>query len=510
MVTAQCDKENRMITSGTPSSDTPMERSSGGLAPPPGSDEAPVATTIPEPGPVDSGTMDIRATELRPSPDALSATELIDASELEGYRIVKKIGRGGCSTVYEAAVGDSERRVAVKILRQGLAGSRRQVLRFIQEAHAVQRIDHSCIVPIHETGYLTDGRPFLVMELVQGQSLTQILHASGRMTPEEALLVLEPVCEGLARAHEAGIVHRDIKASNIMVSGPVDDPVVRLLDFGIAKLLTAEDNESLDTSMGRVVGTPHSMAPEQILGHPVTGRTDVYALGVLLFRMLTGRHPYVSPDPQVIVQMHMTASPPKPSEFAPLDRAVDEVIARAMAKDPEHRYRNPRMLVAALRQAIRADIAGVQVTAAAVALYVDARLPEESELDDQVLDELMMALDDAELELREQGYVMALQTSSAVLAVRVLDPDADQATLTSEVLAAVATAEALLPRMRELTGASVHFNVCVHTSDALVESGIGGRDALGGPILDIGTWAPLPPQDGVWRSPTVRALGIAE
>lgn len=452
-----------------------------------------------------SGTLDMKTHEVVRTAPARATTvaegDLEDKNVVEGYTLLDRIGSGGCSTVFSAESKAGGKVVAIKILRLGLAGSRRQVLRFVQEAQAVQRVEHPSIVPIHETGYLHDGRPFLVMELIEGESLTEILYRRGRMTPREALTILEPVCEALAQTHDADIVHRDIKASNIMISGAADRPRVRLLDFGIAKLLSSEGNAALETSMGRVVGTPQSMAPEQILGHPVTGRTDIYALGVLLFRILTGRHPYSSPDPQVIVQMHMTAPPPKTSEFAATSRAIDDVIARAMAKDPEHRYQSARDLASALRQAIRSEITSVQITSPAVAIYVDARLPAHLELEESVLDDLMIALDMAERELREHRYRIPLQTSEAVLGVRLVTGEGDA--LEAAQRAAVADAEYILRLIKDVTGPRIHFNMCVHSDEAIALPGALGHGSMSGAITDIGSWAPVAPQEGVWISANI-------
>lgn len=448
-------------------------------------------------------TIDIRMTELEHRPHALNTAtaeqsdpELLTMSHVGEYQILDRIGAGGCSSVYAALNEETGEKVALKVLRSGLAGSRRQVLRFQQEAEAVHRIEHPCIVPIYETGALADGRPYMVMELVEGESLTEILYRRGRMSPNEALMILEPVCEALARAHAAGIVHRDIKAGNIMVSGDPEAPVVRLLDFGIAKLLTSETGETVKTSMGRVVGTPQSMAPEQILGHAVTGRTDIYALGILLFRMLTGRHPYASPDAQVVVQMHMTAPPPKTSEFAPTSHGIDDVIARAMAKDPAHRYQSPLDLAGALKQAIQTDLTQAAQTKSALAIYVDARIPPDHELDDTMLDDLMSALDTAEHRLRARGFTIVLETSEAVLGVQLLSGDRAE----SERRAVLELAEAVRAELEYIAAGRLHFNVCVHQDRALVQPSSHGPVTIAGPITDIGSWAPPTPQRGVWSS----------
>src|SRR5262245_37814049 len=213
------------------------------------------------------------------------------------YVIESRVASGGCGTVYVATHALLGRRAAVKVLHGRLAASPQMVERFVREARAANIIRHPGIVDIFEFGALSDGRPYFVMELLEGTDLDTLLRMRGRLAFDEVLEILEPVVEALEAAHAAGIVHRDLKASNIMLLNSGGPRAVKLLDFGVAKLLVPEPGAEALTSMGQRLGTPVAMAPEQIRCGPVDARTDVYALGVLIFQMLTGRYPFAGADP---------------------------------------------------------------------------------------------------------------------------------------------------------------------------------------------------------------------
>ena len=252
------------------------------------------------------------------------------------YVIEGHIDRGGCGVVYAAWHRASRAPVAVKVLHSTLASSPRMVKRFIREVEVVKQLEHPGIVAIHGIGELADGRPFHVMERLEGMTLEALLRAEGRMSPGQALALLEPVCVALDAAHGAGIVHRDVKASNIfVVTGP--PRAVKLLDFGIAKLITPDWTGWLTTA-GRAPGTLTIMAPEQILGGAIDRRVDVYALGVLLHRLLTGVLPFYSTDATELARQHLEEPPPRPSQRAPLAPALDAVVLRCLEKDPAGRF----------------------------------------------------------------------------------------------------------------------------------------------------------------------------
>jgi eukaryotic-like serine/threonine-protein kinase len=436
-----------------------------------------------------------RAVEMRLPGEHLDGE--LAPGELAGeYVIRQKIGWGGCSTVYAAEHRTSGESVAVKVMHAGLADSPRQVQRFAQEAQAVRLIQHPTIVEVHDIGRLRDGRPFIVMELLRGVNLASLLRTQGRFSPREAQELLEPLGEALTMAHEAGIVHRDIKASNVIITSDESATSrVKLLDFGIAKLTDSLGGGTMQTTVGHVLGTPHSMAPEQIRGLPVDGRTDIYALGALLFRLLTGKHPFEGCDAIALTRMHIETPPPAPSQLAPVSPTVDAVVRKAMEKDPDRRYQTVPELIQALREAVGTSGASVEENARALAVYVEARVPEGEEPDDAVVDDLMGVLDIAEQAFVAHDFAVPLITGNAILGVvLVRDDDLEAWRRRAMDLAADMEREIAL---RADADERVRINVCLHLDDAVVRPGQGEREIVGGPVLDVGSWAPKHDMDGV-------------
>ncbi len=230
---------------------------------------------------------------------------------LEGF-----IARGGCGVVYGARHVRSGRPAAVKVLSEAVAHSRRVVDRFAREIDVLRSISHPNIVEIYGVGELNNYQPFYVMERLEGQTLDALIRSETRLTPRETLELMELVCAALAAAHTAGIVHRDVKASNIFICSG-SPRTVKLLDFGIAKMMAPEEGSTWLTTAGRMPGTPSIMAPEQILGGPIDARVDVYALGVLLHRMLVGRLPFHTHDMDEMVRKHLEEQPLPPSSAGP-------------------------------------------------------------------------------------------------------------------------------------------------------------------------------------------------
>ena len=249
---------------------------------------------------------------------AVDADALAPGTLAGPYVLKREIASGGGGTVYEAQHKVLGRKAAVKVLRRQLAASPQMVTRFVREAQAVNMIKHPAIVDIYEFDTLPDGRPFYVMELLEGTDVRSLLNERGRFTPAEVLEILEPVCSALQVAHEQGIVHRDLKASNIFVKSTGGDKrTIKLLDFGIAKLMHPDASEAGLTVVGTRLGTSYTMAPEQIRGDGVDPRTDIYALGVVLYHLLTGQYPFRAETMTDIERMHLEAPPPRPSQAAP-------------------------------------------------------------------------------------------------------------------------------------------------------------------------------------------------
>ncbi len=298
----------------------------------PSAPSAPPAPAPPGPPPVPDA-LDNLVDRLRAGPEGVA---LKAGSRVGEYEIVGPLGKGGMGIVYSARHPVIGKRVAVKVLRGDYAADPEAVERFVSEARAVNEIGHPNIVDIFAFGELPDGRPFFVMELLEGESLRQRLHRDKQVPLVEALSILVPVCGALAAAHKAGIVHRDLKPDNVMiVRGREGGRVIKLLDFGVAKLSSGKG----PTRVGLVLGTPRYMAPEQIRGLPVEARGDLYALGVLLYETICGHPPFSGKTIDEItasraaglmaMHIHVPAVP------AALERLVERLLDAEPTRRPE-------------------------------------------------------------------------------------------------------------------------------------------------------------------------------
>jgi eukaryotic-like serine/threonine-protein kinase len=310
----------------------------------------------------------------RSAPDP--AEEISNGTRLGAWRILRLIGRGGMGDVYEAAraLGDYEQRVAIKLLQRE---SGTQLQRFQVERQILARLEHPGIARLHDGGVTADGRPYMVMEFVAGCSITEFCTRTGASLHQRLQLFMQ-VCDAVACAHRNLIVHRDLKPSNILVTA---DGEVKLLDFGIAKLMDAQQAQL--TVAAATFLTPSCAAPEQLTGAPLTTATDVYALGLLLFELLTGAHPWVGPDIPMMQAMRSVLQRPAPmaSRTAEQRRGpiaarlirgdLDAIVAKALRAEPTHRYAT----VAALKLDVERVLRGEPVEARAGArLYVFGRM----------------------------------------------------------------------------------------------------------------------------------------
>ena len=263
------------------------------------------------------------------------------------YHIRKEIGQGGMATVYLAHQLSMDRDVALKVLPSQFLHQATSLERFKQEASIVARLEHRAIVPVHDYGE-HEGMPYLVMRYMDGGSVDGIL-AGGAISPDKTLKILEQIAPALDYAHQVGVLHRDIKPSNILLDANGD---AYLTDFGIARILGTKTESKQLTTTG-VVGTPSYMSPEQAQGHDLDGRSDVYALGVVLFEMLTGERPFEGETPYTVAVKHVTETPPSACEKNPaLGRAIEQVLYKVLAKNRVMRYQTATELAEKLRDAI--------------------------------------------------------------------------------------------------------------------------------------------------------------
>lgn len=448
------------------------------------------------------GPQQATAMAQQPDPDALRAGTVAGAYVLE-----KPLASGGGGTVYEAKHRLLGRRAAVKVLRRELASSPQMVARFLREALAVNLIKHPNIVDIYEFGELPDGRPFYVMELLDGTDLRSMLTTRGRFHPTEVAAIMTPVCSALEAAHAQGIVHRDLKASNIHIEQRDNEQVVKLLDFGIAKLIHPDAGDVGLTVAGARLGTSYTMAPEQIRGGTIDARTDVYALGVVLYHLLTGQYPFRGEHMHDIERLHLESPVPRPSQSAPVTSGIDAVVLRAMEKQPERRFPSAKAFITALREAVGvpATSAGPAVARQAIAILIELRMAETADAEsDELLDDVSAVLDMAEQQLRDAGWQFPLQTGNALLGAKLL-PESDTESASARA-AGLSTANELAEQLAARDGAhpDVHVNVSVHVDAAQVKDSEdipGGKEIIGGGVTSISTWAPQENVAGVHVTP---------
>jgi predicted Ser/Thr protein kinase len=253
-------------------------------------------------------------------------------TDLAGYRIERLLGRGGMSVVYLAEDRRLGRKVALKLLATELAEDARFRERFLRESRLAASLDHPNVIPVYEAGEV-DGLLYIAMRYVEGTDLRQLVAGEGSLEPIRAVGILEQVADALDAAHERGLVHRDVKPANVLLDGRER---AYLSDFGLTKQASSD---SRITETGQFVGTVDYVAPEQIQREPVSPQTDVYALGCVLHECLVGEPPYRSDSMPGTLFAHISADPPRPSDVRPeLPGAIDDVVARALAKDPADRY----------------------------------------------------------------------------------------------------------------------------------------------------------------------------
>ena len=270
------------------------------------------------------------------------------------YRLEAKLGSGGMGVVYRATDQTMHRPVAVKLIRgvDGLALDEEVAGRFLREAKNTARVQHENIIEVYDLGRSDQGDMYFVMELLEGESLSAKMRREGKLATDVAVHIARQMCAALHVAHSAGIIHRDLKPANIMLVHRGNDPnYVKVLDFGVAKSYTPDQQTQL-THTGMLVGTVEYMAPEQIMGRTVDGRTDLYALGVVMYRMLTGKPPFRDGGVPAMIHAHLNLYPKPMAEMqAEVSGELDRVILRCLAKQPQQRYESMEELSRALAAA---------------------------------------------------------------------------------------------------------------------------------------------------------------
>jgi serine/threonine-protein kinase len=290
----------------------------------------------------------------------MSAQERVGSVLQERYQLERLIGRGAMADVYQAVdhrAGAGPVHVAIKILRQSLAREPEALRRFEREAKVQGMIRHRNVAQLLGSGATDRGEPFLVVELMRGKSLRTVLKGEGRVMPARAASYAWQALQGLAAVHAIPVLHRDLKPANLMLEpspGPFDRVV--LIDFGFASL----EGSSKLTQQGHVVGSLTYVAPERLRGETGDQRSDLYAMGVILFELMAGRPPFVGADDFELIGMHLSDSPPMIEELVPgagVPEAMEDVLTRALAKEPDERY------ATALEMAVAIEIASKSIKA---------------------------------------------------------------------------------------------------------------------------------------------------
>ena len=257
------------------------------------------------------------------------------------YEIIALVGQGGFGAVYRAEQAPVGRIVAVKVIKANARDDDELRARFLREARSVARLKSPHIVTLFDYGDEPDGLLYMVFEFVEGTALDKTIEAKGTLDVQTALTLIIQILEALSEAHEYGIVHRDLKPANIIVSkGAWGVDVARVLDFGIAKVVGAgpDEEQTVETRQGLILGTPHYMAPEQAHAVEIDGRTDLYAIGILLFTMLKGHPPFLGQSAYSILEAHVTKPASEPLAELDAPEELKAVIARALEKHPDNRY----------------------------------------------------------------------------------------------------------------------------------------------------------------------------
>ncbi len=287
---------------------------------------------------------------------AAAGADLIGSIVADRYHIKKKLGEGGMGAVYLGEHVKMGRKSAIKVMTQSMASDPEAIARFNREAANAARINHPNVCAIYDFGETEDGTIYLAMEFIEGETLSDMQHREGALELDRAAEILRQTGEALQAAHDLGIVHRDLKPDNIMIARARDGTdVVKVVDFGIAKAMTGEEGQKV-TRTGLVVGTPEYMSPEQLSGDVLNGRSDIYSLALVFFRMVTGALPFQAESSQETMIKRLTDDPLKLSEVAPdagWPPRLQGVMDRALERMPADRYESAALFARDALDAVR-------------------------------------------------------------------------------------------------------------------------------------------------------------
>lgn len=418
------------------------------------------------------------------SPDQLTTAAYVERLDADlcgtrtgPYTIETILGRGGGGTVYQA-LHDDGTRYALKVLRPQPGAGAELLLRFSREIQTLRELVHPNIVRVVDSGTIASSWPYFAMDLLKGCTLRELLRHHHRLSPPECLEVVQPVVSALCAAHAVGIVHRDLKASNVFVVG--DSGEVKLIDFGVAKPMQSDETSLNLTTYGTQIGTLDSMSPEQIRCEPVDPRTDIYALGVLMYQMLTGHLPFHGMTPEELMQAHLHEPPPRASWVAPVSAAIDDVIVRCLQKRPSHRYENVTSVLRALMDAVegQAEVIDAATSSSSLAIYVEAiEGPAHADAHEDELDETMHeGLDGAREFLAGHGFATVLELGNTFVALHDSAQPVNAATLDA--------LHSFLSRVPP----TIALRAVLHADRAACDRG----QLVGGPLAELHTWVPTP------------------
>lgn len=406
------------------------------------------------------------------------------APSIAGFALDRLIGEGGFGQVWHAVRDADAIDVAIKILHFELVSSNDAMVRFQRELAAIDRLQHRNVVRAFSNGALIDGRPYVVLEYLDGPSLREVIRDRGAFGPHEMLDVFGPLCEALTVAHAASLVHRDIKASNVVLAHDAKGIRPVLLDFGLVKLID-QAGPGL-TSSRTMLGTPTAMAPEQMRGEPVDARTDIYALGLLAYHMLTGVPAFTAGGGAIKSYLQLHGPRPRPSSKIDIDPAIDLPVMKALAPTPADRYPSATELFDALRSAVNVRTSGV----------ITIPRPRSDDVPDATLVTPVPGAETGVIVLyiesdREQVLRARAVAIAAGMTIAISAPDS--------ILAVAAIGRCDLGDLKsQMAVLSRGGKIAIGLSRATLQD-----DQVDGPALDVETWAPHPLEAGLWISPAV-------